>query len=221
MTITIGKRLIKCEKSSNKYEDYDYICKDSHIISIPIDMYNEIISLEKNIGKPIFMKLVNPNNKNLKLFFGKVVPCYDENTYIFPEWVFNRLNVNDFLNIYYVEYDKVLHGSYIKLKANKSHYCQWKNLKEMFEQKISFFNCINLGDLIVLKDVEFIVTEIRDHDGNNINYTSTFDDKLELDFDIPEDVKIPELTKDKLIKDELTKDELRNIRIQKLTNSNI
>ena len=220
MTLTIGKKLIKCIKSSDRYEDYDYICKDSHIISIPIDMYNEIISLEKNIGKPIFMKLVNPNNKKLKLLFGRVVPCYERNICILPEWVFNRLDITEYLNIYYVEYDKVLHGSYIKLKANKSYYCEWKNLKEMFEQKISFFNCINVGDLIVLRDVEFTVIEIRDSDGNKIKYTSTFDDKLELDFDIPEDVIIPELTKDEMTKDELTKDEIRNLRIQKLNKTN-
>lgn len=198
----VGQRIVKTICSSYCLFDERYISEDSHIVAIPISLFNTILK-KKNNDSPIFVKIVNPRDRTKFLHFGRIEPSINSENCrhdmcLMPYWALQKIgidNIEAVVNIFYVDYTTVEHASLIKIKANKSDYVKWDNVKELIEEKLSSFNCINLHDTIIIQDVTFTITQIKNKDGNDILYTSTFNDEINLEFELPEDLEEQERKK--------------------------
>lgn len=194
----VGQRIVKTICSNYCFYDERYTDEDSHVVCIPVSLFNTIIK-KKNNSNPIFVKIVNPRDKTKFLHFGRVEPSINtencrHDMCLLPYWVMQKLGIEDIVNIFSIDYSMVYHAKSIKIKADKSDYVKWDNVKELIEEKLSSFNCINVGDIIVIRDVNFTITEIKSDLDEQLTYTSTFDDEINLDFELPEDLEREQIT---------------------------
>jgi len=183
--------------SINYCTDEDrYLEMDSHFIQIPQKLYHSFLSL-KNKNSPIYVSIRNPNYTDKLLYFGRVEPSIKTNNStidmcLLPEWVFERLNISscdgiiDIVNV--IENKDIQQLGYIKIRGNISTYVKWDNIKELIEEKISKFNCINLDDVFYINDVKFTVILLKDRNKKEITFGSTFNTEADLDFDVPDDI---------------------------------
>ena len=187
-----------------------YNVKDSHFIQIPQEMYQKFLQ-HKNVNEPLYIGISKSGSFSPdleSLYFGRVEPSIrSANSSIkmclLPGWIMDKLNIDRFdglVDIVLIREElHIKKLGYIKIKGNISSYVSWDNIRERLEDKLSQYNCINLGDILYIDDVIFTVTELKDLDDNIVRYGSTFNTTVNLDFEVPDDLREKEL---KRIEDE-------------------
>ena len=187
-------------------DEKKYTSLDSHYIQIPQKIYHEYLNI-KDKDKPLYIGIRNSNIIDKCLYFGRVEPSIktfnsSEDMCLMPGWVMDKINIDRFdgiVDIVLIKDTYIKKLGYIKIKGNKSSYAKWDDIKERLEDKLSQYNCINLGDILYIDDVIFTILELKDLNGNIINYGCTFDTTVNLDFEIPDDLKEKEIIKEKEI----------------------
>lgn len=184
-------------------DEQRFLEKDSHYVQISQNIYNNFLDVKSDLydnnEEPLYIGVKNSSNSNSEsaIYFGRVEPSIDTNNStsnmcLLPEWVMNKLEID----LYGGEIDivmikKMKKIGFIKIKANISEYAKWDNIKELLEEKISQFNCINLGDEIHINNVIFRIVELQDSKGKIVNFGSIVNTTVNLDFDIPDDYVEP------------------------------
>lgn len=221
----LGERLIKTICVEYCTDEFRYLCDDSHFVQIPEDLYSKVLNTITD-GTPMYFKIVNSKDHSKSIVLGKIEPSIktpnsDKTTCLLPLWILQKLNIdsfNGYVDLFNINYNDVPRPGFIKLKANISSYTEWSNVKERIEERLGYFNCINIGDNIKIDDVKFTITELKDKNKNDIKFASTFDETdVVLDFDIPDD--LVEKEKRRKIEEENTKKSLAIQRMNNLSNS--
>ncbi len=212
-------------------EEPRYLQNDSHFIQIPVRLFNSMISN----GEPLYIGIQN-SITHKRLYFGRVEPSIRSpnstiDMCIMPNWVLEKLGLEliggkvDIVKmIPNVNINKL---GFIKIRGEKSGYVNWSDIKERLEDKISQFNCLNLGDHFIIDDIKFIVTELRDKNNNLCDYGSTFNTDVKLEFEVPDDLvekerkekeRIERIEKER--KERIEKERNERERIEKVNKSN-
>lgn len=177
-------------------EDESYLKDDSHIIFIPEKIFYDFINL-KSINErssfPLYVGIRNSQAINKRLYFGRIEPSINtanstNEMAILPRWVVDNLEIDgisETIDIVFISTPKLI--DYIKVKANISDYVKFPNIKEILEEKLSTYNCVNINTYFIVENVRFKIIEIRDVKGIDINFGSLFDQEIKIDFDLPED----------------------------------
>lgn len=187
-----------------------YINSDSHFIHIPKELYHDFLTLKslQNRAKfPLFVAIKNSNKSQKGILFSKVEPSVvtSNSTHemcLLPRWAIDKLELEDFLgkiDLIYVPIPQKV--DYIKVKGNKSTYVKFKDIKSMLENKLSSYNCLNIEEEFKIEDVTFRVIELKNEKGIDINFGSTFETDVKIDFETPDD--IAELERELKLKKEL------------------
>ena len=187
-----------------------YIDKDSHFVHIPRNVYENFLELKTRHGKntePLYIGIRNVLNKDKKLHFGRVEPSVNSSNSnhtmaLLPKWVFDRLEITDLIgkiDIVYIKNPQKI--DYIKVRGDKSSYVKFRDIKTMLENKLGSYNCLNLNEKFHIEDVTFTVTEIKNKDGNDIEYGSLHNSDVKIDFELPDD--LVEIEKEKKKEEEM------------------
>lgn len=190
-------------------EEERYIDPESHFIHVPRDIYHNLIELKSREGKdnlPLYVGIRNVDNKENKLYFGRVEPSVNSSNSnhtmaLLPRWVFDKLEIRELIgkiDIVYVKNPQKI--DYIKVRGDKSSYVKFRDIKSMLESKLSSYNCLNLNEKFHIEDVTFIVTEIKDEDGDDIQFGSLFEREVKIDFELPDDLVAEEKERKELEK---------------------
>lgn len=217
------ERLIKVVCIEYCTSESRYLCEDSHSVQIPEDLFSRVMGTNRD-GKPMYVRIVNSRDHSKSIVLGKVEPSVktfnsDKTMCIIPSWVLQKLNIdsfNGYVDLFIVNYNDVPRPKYIKIKANISSYAGWNDVKERIEERLGQFNCININDTIVIDNVRFTITELKDKNNNDVTFASTFDESdVILDFDMPDD--LVEKEKQRKLEDEARKKALAERKLQKAT----
>ena len=172
-----------------------YIDEDSHYVHIPKSLFVKYIN---NINSnQVCFQLSNPTNPtNPKIYLKKIEPSMDEfeTNILLPDWVCKKLGVQmcgEKVNI--VPILKPNQVSRCKIRGSNSSYIKM-NIKQLLENKLNEFKCLNLNTIFKIGDVKFTIIELIDKSGSNIEYGLTTNE-LEIDFDVPDDIKFLERRK--------------------------
>ena len=190
-------------------DEKKYTVPDSHYIQIPQKIYQQYLN-DKNKDDPLYIGIRNSNSIDKCLYFGRVEPSIktdnsSEDMCLMPGWVMDKININKYgglIDIVLIK-DHMKKLGYIKIKGNVSSYAKWDDIKERLEEKLSQYNCINVDDVLYVDNVIFTILELKDLKGNNVKFGSTFNTTVNLDFEVPDDIK----EKEELLRAELLKKE--------------
>lgn len=196
--IKTGYLDINCTCIDNCTDESRYIDKESHFIHIPRDIYHKFLILKKRHGRenfPLYVGVRNIDRRNEKLYFGRVEPSVNSansnhEMALLPKWVCTRLGIDEFLgkiDIVYVPIPQPI--KYMKIRGNNSSYVKSPDIKLALENKLGQYNCINLNENFYIDDVIFTVTELKNKDNMIIEFGSIFDQEVNIDFELPDDLK--------------------------------
>lgn len=193
--------------SWDMYDDNDSFEKNvSHSIIIPNNIMDTFFQEQTNSGTPIFIKIKDMNttklceNNNFIVFSD--IEVNDKNVCVLPFWAMSKLQLQQFDTISIENINYLEKIGFIKLKANNSNYIYWDDIKKMLENELQKYQCLSIGDLIYLADVEFYVKELRDINTLSISNGSLFDTEPSIEFEMPTDVEHDETVYNQTIKDE-------------------
>lgn len=176
--------------------DQKYLDEDSHTILIPENIFYDFInlkSLHEKSSLPLYVGIRNSKILNKRLYFGRIEPSINTGNStnemaILPKWVIDELEldgITDVIDIVYISNPKIV--DYIKVKANISDYVNFPDIKTILEEKLNQYNCININTFFIVGHVRFKIIELKDQNGDDINFGSIFDREIKIDFDVPED----------------------------------
>lgn len=193
--------------SWDMYEENSSTDKNfGHSILLPYNVINTILSDCSICNNPIYIKIINTNKDQLVEIDNSIIfsnfEVHDNNTCVIPYWALSKINLLQFdkVSIQYI-YDISKIG-FIKLKANNSNYVYWDNIKKILELELEKYQCLNLGDLIIINEVEFYVTELHDIFSKSINYGSLFNTEPSIEFDVPIDIEYEEILQNNILNNE-------------------
>lgn len=176
-------------------DESKYIDEDSHYIHIPKSLFVKYIN---NINlNQICFELSNPTKQtNQKIYLKKIEPSMNEfeTNILLPDWVCKKLGVQmcgEQVNI--VPILKPNQVFRCKIRGSSSSYIKM-DIKQLLENKLNEFKCLNLNTVFKIGDIKFTIIELIDKSGANIEYGLTVDE-LEIDFDVPDDIKFLERRK--------------------------
>ena len=206
--IRTGYFEINCTCIDNCTEESKYVDRESHFIHIPRDIYHKFLILKKRNGResfPLYVGIRSSNKRDIKLYFGRVEPSVNSinsnhEMALLPKWVCERLELDEFsdkIDIVYVPIPQPI--KYMKIRGNNSSYVKSPDIKLALESKLGQYNCINLNEKFHVEDVIFTITELKSNDDTNLDFGSIFDQEVNIDFELPDDLKEQE---EKRLKDE-------------------
>jgi len=108
---------------------------------------------------------------------------------VLPYWAMAKLQLEQFGKVSIENVNNIRKVGYIRLKANRSDYAFWDNIKQILETELEKYRCISIGDLIAIVDIEFYVIEIRDTDGIRMIDGSLYDTEPSIEFETPTDIE--------------------------------
>lgn len=176
-----------------------YIDDDSHYIHIPKNLFVELTN-KLNINLMCF-EITNPSNPTKKIFVKKIVPSTDDfDKFIWlPNWICTKLNiqyVGDKINFVPIANPKEIKR--IQIQGSSSSYIK-VDIKNLLENKLEQFRCINLGEIFSINveeigDIKFEVKELLTKSNEKVRF-GIISNELEIDFEMPEDLKLLEKKK--------------------------
>jgi hypothetical protein len=187
---------------SKKYENIPIISWDiydpeqiekniGHSIIIPEKIMYDILKTH-NTNEPVYIEIRDMNGpkqgfKNSCLVFANTETTL-ENVCVVPRWALDKLAFSPMDYVSITSVYNIRKTEYIKLQADKSDYVYWNELREILEQELSKFQCISMGDIIVVFDIRFTVVELRDAKGIRMLDGSLYKTDVKLDFNTPDDI---------------------------------
>ena len=174
-------------------ENDNYEKNLSHCVIIPNNIMDTFFRDQTNVGTPIFIQIKDMDttklceNNNFIVFSD--IEVTDKNVCVLPFWAMSKLHLQQFDKISIENIISLEKIAFIKLKANNSNYVYWDNIKKMLENELEKYQCLAIGDLIYLADVEFYVKELRDINTLSIKNGSLFDTEPSIEFEMPTDVE--------------------------------
>lgn len=193
--------------SWDMYDDNDSFEKNlSHSIIIPNNIMDAFFRDETNFGSPIFIKIKDMDttklgeNNNFIVFSNSQVT--HTNVCVLPYWAMSKLQLQQFDKVSIENINNIEKIGFIKLKGNNSNYVYWDDIKNMLENELQNYQCLSIGDLIYISDVEFYVKELRDINMLIIPNGSLFDTEPSIEFEMPTDVEHNETLCNQTIKEE-------------------
>lgn len=184
-------------------DEAKYIDEDSHYIHIPKSLFVKYIN-NINLNQTCF-ELSNPTNLNgPKIYLKKIEPSMNEfeTNILLPDWVCKKLGVQmcgEQINI--VPILKPNQVSRCKIRGSNSSYVKM-DIKKLLEDKLNEFKCLNLGTNFTIEGIKFTIVELIGKANTNIEYGLTTNE-LEIDFDVPDDIKF--LERRKTLTEKITK----------------
>jgi|688.fasta_scaffold524792_2 hypothetical protein len=179
----------------------------SHCIIIPNNIMDTFFREQTNIGTPIFIQIRDMDTaklcKNNNFIVFSDIEVTDKNICVLPFWAMSKLELQQFDKISIENINCLEKIAFIKLKANNSNYVYWDDIKKMLEDELQKYQCLSIGDLIYLADVEFYVKELQDINTLSISNGSLFDTEPSIEFEMPTDVEHIETIKSKNIKNQI------------------
>ena len=175
-----------------------YTDEDSHFIHIPRQLFIELTN-KSNINSLCF-EITNPTDPLTKIFIKKIEPAIgDFDKYIWlPNWICTKLQIQSFGDkINFVPIANPKEIKRIKIQGSSSSYVK-TNIKKLLESKLEQFRCINLNENFHIGDVVFEVKELITKSDEKVRF-GTMSNEIEIDFEMPEDIKLLE-NKKKYIK---------------------
>lgn len=188
-----------------------YIDTDSHYIHIPKLLFVKYAT-KINLNNVCF-EISNSNTDtelNTKIYFKKIEPSMGEfeSNVLIPHWACKKLNIQscgDKVILKIIPEPNIIKRC--KIKGSDSSYVK-TDIKTLLEEKINQFKCVNLETQFTINKTIFTIIELISTKNKPINYGITLNE-LEIDFDIPDDIKL--LERKKIIIDKIT--EKINIKI--------
>jgi hypothetical protein len=172
-----------------------YIDEDSHYIHIPKSLFVKYINYI-NLNQICF-ELSNPINlTSQKIYLKKIEPSMNEfeTNILLPDWVCKKLEIQicgEQVNFVPIFKPNII--SRCKIRGSNSSYIKI-DIKQLLEKKFNEFKCLNLNTVFTIGIVKFTIVELIDKYGENIQYGLT-NNQLEIDFDVPDDIKFFERRK--------------------------
>ena len=172
-----------------------YIDEDSHYIHIPKSLFVKYIN-NINLNETCF-EISNPANlASQKVYLKKIEPSMNEfeTNVLLPDWVCKKLGIQMYgeqVNLVPVFKPKQVFRC--KIRGSNSSYAKM-DIKQLLENKLNEFKCLNLNTVFTIEGIKFTIVELIDKSNVNIEYGLTTDE-LEIDFDIPDDIKFLERRK--------------------------
>lgn len=172
-----------------------YIDEDSHYLHLPKSLFIKYIN-NTNLNQICF-EISNPTNlTNQKIYLKKIEPSMSEfeSNILLPVWVCKKIGIQ-----MCGEQAKLLPilkpnlVSRCKIRGSNSSYIKM-DIKQLLENKLNEFKCLNLNTVFTISNIKFTIVELIDKYGANIEYGLTTDE-LEIDFDVPDDIKFLERRK--------------------------
>ncbi len=184
-------------------DESKYIDDDSHYLHIPKSLFVRYINnIDLNNVCFELSNLTDPTKP--KIYLKKIEPSltdFDKNI-LLPNWVCNKLSIDVYGNkislVPIIQPNKIKR---CKIKANNSSYIKM-NIKQLLEDKLVQFKCINIDTTFTINKVIFTIVELITVKNDNVNY-GLINDELEIDFDVPDDIKFIE--RRKLLTEKITK----------------
>lgn len=182
-------------------DNQKFLESDSHYLHIPHELF--ILYSTSLDFTNICFELSNINDSTKKIYLKKIEPSIVEyeTKILIPDWICKKLSIdvlNDKINI------KPITGLHIikrcKIKGDNSSYLKM-DIKTLLEKKIENLGCINLNSTLNILNVNFTFVELISTNDELIQF-GILSDELEIDFDIPDDIKFIE--KRKQIVDKIT-----------------
>jgi len=172
-----------------------YIDVDSHYIHIPKLLFVKYIN-NMNLNQICF-ELSNPTNlTNQKIYLKKIEPSMNEfeSNILLPDWVCKKLGIQ--MCGEQVKLVPILKPNQVlrcKIRGSNSSYTKM-DIKQLLENKLNEFKCLNVNTVFTIGGIKFTIVELIDKSNVNIEYGLT-SNELEIDFDVPDDIKFLERRK--------------------------
>jgi hypothetical protein len=184
-------------------DEFKYLEDDSHYIHIPKSLFITWTNTLK-LNSMCF-ELSNPiNPMGPKIYLKKIEPSTGEfeSNILLPDWVCKKLSIQmcgEQVNIIPISKPNCIKRC--KIRGNNSSYIKM-DIKTLLEDKINQFKCVNLNTVFTINKIKFTIVELISTNDISIDYGITTDE-LEIDFDIPDDIKLIE--RRKIISEKITK----------------
>lgn len=176
-------------------DNINFIDPESHFLHIPKSLFNEFV-MNCNFNRTCFeiSNITDSNGK--KIYLSKIEPSeeeFDKNLLI-PNWVCKELNLNDSGSL--VRLKQITNPNKIKrikIKGSNSLYVNL-DIKSLLESKIEKFKCLNTGTIFKIDEIIFNIIELISIEDKIVEYGLTTN-TLEIEFEIPDDIKLLEKRK--------------------------
>ena len=167
----------------------------SHSVLVPNYILDRFLSsMHNDNNEPVLyieIKDMNGPKDNLiyKCLVFSDVGSTENDVCVLPYWAMAKLQLEQFGKVSIENINNIRKVGYIRLKANRSDYAYWDNIKEILEKELDKYRCISVGDLISIIDIEFYVIELRDIDNIRMADGSLYNTEPSIEFDTPTDIE--------------------------------
>jgi hypothetical protein len=193
--------------------DIDKAPENTHSILVPQEALTEFLGKITDDNSIIYVEITSSVSTNPKfrcLVFSNVSSSYTDNVVVLPKWSMNKLGIEECSPVTIEDIHNLRKASHIRLKANRSDYVKWDNIKELLERELISYKCISLDDHVVIYDVDFTVTRILDAQKMMMIDCSLFNTDVNIEFDRPDD--LVELDKLKMERAKIQQEEMERQR---------